>query len=323
MIDSVSVVIPAYNAEATLARAIDSVLRQTTPPDEIIVVNNHSDDETATVAERYGSSVRVVSPANAGGGPSDSRNCGIEASQCEWVAFLDADDEWLPERVQHHKRIAESATDVVWMSGDYESVADARPTKRCGLGNTTEIRDEVLQDVLRVLGFTKRWNGNVIWTGTVTVKRAALDEVAGTEPWFDPEQRSSHDHDLWLRLAARFPQMGYVWKPIARYHETNPASVSRQTDCFDPSLLRLNDRCRTLAEKLEPDRAVCVRRFLERITTHVCMEQFAAGNFSSGKQLYEASSQRGTRLPYYLWALSLTPTPILKQLLRSWRLFRR
>ena len=322
MIDSVSVVIPAYNAEATLPRAINSVLGQTMPPDEIIVVNNHSSDETTAVAQQYGSEVRIVSPTEAGGGPSDSRNCGIESSRCEWIAFLDADDEWLPERIERHKRIAQNAPDVVWLSGDYESVADSRPLKRCGLSNTAQSQEDVLRDALLALGSTKRWSGDVIWTGTVTVKRAALDVVSQNDLWFDPEQRSSHDHDLWLRLAAHFPKMGYVWEPIARYHETNPTSVSRQTDCFDLSIVRLTERCRTLAEKLDAHRAGSVRRFVERITTHVCTEQFAVGNFSSGKQLYKASSGLGTRLPNYLRILSLMPTPMLKLMLRSWRLLR-
>lgn len=92
----ISAVIPAYNAERFVADAIESILSQTVPVDEIIVVDDGSTDKTAEVASRF-ERTRVIRQANAGQGAA--RNTGIKAASGEWIAFLDADDVWLPEKM--------------------------------------------------------------------------------------------------------------------------------------------------------------------------------------------------------------------------------
>jgi glycosyltransferase involved in cell wall biosynthesis len=88
----ISAVIPAFNRERTVARAIDSALAQESPPSEILVVDDGSIDATAQVVGRYGGKCRLICQDNAG--VSSARNRGIEASQSEWIAFLDSDDYW-------------------------------------------------------------------------------------------------------------------------------------------------------------------------------------------------------------------------------------
>lgn len=97
---SVSVVIPAYNAAEFLGRAIRSALDQTAKPLEILVVDDCSTDDTVSVVRKMGSPiVRVISsPSNRG--PGAARNLGIDEAQGDWIALLDADDAWLPERLE-------------------------------------------------------------------------------------------------------------------------------------------------------------------------------------------------------------------------------
>jgi glycosyltransferase involved in cell wall biosynthesis len=92
----VTVVIPAFNAERYITQAIDSVLHQTCGTFEVIVVDDGSKDQTRSVVERYGALVRYEFQANAG--PSTARNRGIDLASGEFVAFLDADDLWHPEK---------------------------------------------------------------------------------------------------------------------------------------------------------------------------------------------------------------------------------
>lgn len=92
----ISVIIPAFNAALYLGEAIESVLDQSTPADEIIVVDDGSDDDTAGVADKF-SRVHVIRQPNQG--CAVARNTGIAASSGEWLAFLDADDLWLPEKL--------------------------------------------------------------------------------------------------------------------------------------------------------------------------------------------------------------------------------
>src|ERR1700760_1597013 len=96
MNSSVTVVIPAYNAEAWVGDAIRSALNQTCPPGEIIVVDDGSSDATASRAAEY--PVRVIRQSNAG--PGAARTTGIRASSGEWIALLDADDCWLPSKLE-------------------------------------------------------------------------------------------------------------------------------------------------------------------------------------------------------------------------------
>lgn len=94
---TVSVVIPVWNAARYLPQTLQSVLRQTRPPEEIVVVDDGSTDESAAVAEKFGTGVRVLRQDNRG--ESAARNRGIEAAQGDWIAFLDADDLWHPEKL--------------------------------------------------------------------------------------------------------------------------------------------------------------------------------------------------------------------------------
>ena len=94
----VSVIIPSYKSARILPGAIDSVLAQTVPADEIIVVDDGSGDDTADVCRAYNGRVRYVRQAN--GGASTARNTGIAAAHGDWLAFLDADDAWEPNKLE-------------------------------------------------------------------------------------------------------------------------------------------------------------------------------------------------------------------------------
>jgi glycosyltransferase involved in cell wall biosynthesis len=97
----ISAVIPVFNGEAYLAEAIESVLGQTLPPGEILVVDDGSSDGTARVVERY--YPRVIYRRQVNQGPGAARNLGIRESKGDFIAFLDADDLWLPERLEMQK----------------------------------------------------------------------------------------------------------------------------------------------------------------------------------------------------------------------------
>ena len=94
---TISVIIPLYNGESFVAAAIESVLGQTRPPQEVIVVDDGSTDESATVARRYGQHIALVQQPNAGG--ASARNRGVALAKGDLLAFLDHDDYWVPEKL--------------------------------------------------------------------------------------------------------------------------------------------------------------------------------------------------------------------------------
>jgi glycosyltransferase involved in cell wall biosynthesis len=96
---TVSAIITTYNSGALLEEALASVLAQTCPPDEILVVDDGSSDDTAARMSRFGARVRYHWQPNAG--TSEARNTGWRLAKSPWIAYLDADDLWLPEKLEH------------------------------------------------------------------------------------------------------------------------------------------------------------------------------------------------------------------------------
>jgi hypothetical protein len=217
----ISVVIPAYNAGRYLARAIDSVLAQSRPADEIIVVDDGSSDNTPDVAARYAGRICFIRQGNAGA--SVARNTGIEAASGEWIAFLDADDEWLPEKLHVQMEHLGRNPELVWTTGNYLCCVCTRGHSEPHL-KPTAVREllsgkEYLEDYFQALP-----GGLGGCTGTMLIRRTALLEAG----LFRPGQLRGNDYDMWWRIAYRYPKIGYVAEPLAVYHLDVEGSIIRK-----------------------------------------------------------------------------------------------
>ena len=98
MVATITAVMPVYNGAHQIRRALDSILRQTRPVDEVLVVDDGSTDETPEIVLGYGGIVRLVRQKNAGA--AAARNRAVREASSEWIAFLDHDDEWLPQKIE-------------------------------------------------------------------------------------------------------------------------------------------------------------------------------------------------------------------------------
>ncbi|MBE0534890.1 MAG: glycosyltransferase family 2 protein [Phycisphaerae bacterium] len=216
---SISVVIPAYNCGKYLARAIDSVLAQRRAADEIIVVDDGSTDNTAEVAARYGGRIRFLQQANAGA--SAARNTGIEAAMGEWVAFLDADDEWLPTKLQMQAAVLERHPQLAWATGNYIGCTCLTEQRSAHVPVEKARALTRGEEVVDFFGATVK----DIWgcTDTMLVRRHALLEAG----LFTPGLAWGEDFDMWWRIAYRYPKIGYVAEPLAVYHLDVEGSVIR------------------------------------------------------------------------------------------------
>ncbi len=114
---AVSAIIPAYNREELLPRAIHSALAALRPGDEILVVDDGSTDDTAAVAEAFGPPVRLLRVAHGGAGPA--RNAGFAAARGPLVAFLDSDDEWFPDKIELQRTFLERQPRVLYVCTDF------------------------------------------------------------------------------------------------------------------------------------------------------------------------------------------------------------
>jgi glycosyltransferase involved in cell wall biosynthesis len=118
----ITVVIPCYNAAPFLRATLASALRQTYPPLEVLVIDDGSTDDSAAIAGSYGPPVRVIPQTNQG--ESVARNRGIEEARGDWIAFLDADDLWLPQKLE--KQVAAIQEDAVCIHTNYGNFGTRR-----------------------------------------------------------------------------------------------------------------------------------------------------------------------------------------------------
>lgn len=192
-----TVVLPAFNSARSLPRAIASVRAQTwAGPTEILLVDDGSTDDTARVAAAAsGNDLHYIWQPNAG--PAAARNRGLEASRGEWVAFLDADDEWLPQKLALQFEGLHAHPDAGFCYGDCTVI---EPGGRRYLFSSGPAGSALLPALLL---------GNCLATPTILARRHCFEQTGG----FDVELRTGEDWDMWIRLAARFPSVA-VKQPL-------------------------------------------------------------------------------------------------------------
>lgn len=211
----VSVIIPAYNAAQSIERALKSVAAQTLPAAEIIVVDDGSNDDTAARAaamqNMLGSSkLIVIEQPNQGAGAA--RNKAIHAATQPYLAFLDADDEWLPTKLERSMAVMSEA-DYVLVAHDYLDVTlDSDNHVDCAQ-RFNEGSDPYISLYLK--GF--------IPSISVVVRRKTVIAAGG----FDATLRNAQDFELWLKILA---EPGTPFKifgePLARYYHTSDGIMS-------------------------------------------------------------------------------------------------
>ncbi len=238
---TVSVVIPTRNRAAIVERAVLSALAQTARPCEVVVIDDASTDDTAGRLERYaGDGVRVLRVPERGGG-SRARNLGIEAARGDWVAFLDSDDEWRPQKLERQLARLE-AFDGLGLSVVY--------CRRIAFDHLTGRQFPVPTPLLEGNVFAALLSGWEVSTSQVMVSREALTRVGG----FDPVLPGSQDYDLWLRLAAAGYLFGGVPEALAVKHAHLVLQMSADPGVKEQGLAILDKKWR----------ATIVRQFGER-----------------------------------------------------------
>lgn len=229
----IDVVIPVYNGAAYLAEAIRSALTQTLPPRRVIVVDDGSTDQSAQIARSLSQgAVELVLIQKPNGGLSSARNAGLAACRGEYVALLDADDVWLPHKLERQlARFASSELpDLGLVYCDYDDIdAAGRPIQDFP---STRLTRGLRGDVRRRL-----YRGNLVaGSGSaVLVRRALLERCGG----FDQGLPSSEDWELWLRLShhCSFDYVDEVLVHLRRHGESMQAQKVRQILLTDLSVM--------------------------------------------------------------------------------------
>lgn len=220
-----SVIIPSFNRATTLSRAIDSVLNQklTIPVElETIVVDDGSTDESAQLVQQY-ETVQYRYQQNQG--VSSARNVGIERAQGEWLAFLDSDDEWLPQKLllQFERLLVSghqvSHTEEIWIRNGVRVNQMNKHQKSGG---------QIYLDCLPLCAMSP---------SSIIIHRQVFEQV-GT---FDESLPACEDYDLWLRIASQF-EVDFIAEPCIKKYGGHDDQLSRKHWGMDRFRVRALDK---------------------------------------------------------------------------------
>jgi len=216
----ISVIIPTYNRKHTLQRAIDSVLAQTFKPYEIIIVDDGSKDGTKEwLLQNYPSVQCIHQPNN---GVSSARNKGIQISQGSWIALLDSDDEWMPEKLEYQSKFIEvnressfCHTNEIWIRNGVR-VNQMKKHKKYG--------GDIFKYCLDICRISP---------SSSIIKKDVFEEV-GT---FDESLTVCEDYDLWLRVTAKFNIL-FLDEPLIKKYGGHLDQLSRVPEGIEQYRIR-------------------------------------------------------------------------------------
>ena len=212
----VSVVIPSHNNGAFVPQAIESVLAQSYRDHEILVIDDGSTDDTRETLKPYWDKITYIFQDNRG--PAVARNQGVRHSRGAYIAFLDADDVWLEDKLDRQMQFFREHKDVGLVFGELEhwtECAKRIPTDRTAGSGSAEPsnRSVIVKDAFKLL-----LESCYILTSTVMMSRDCINVVGA----FDESLKAEEDRELWLRVAKKYP-IGKIEQVLVRKrgHERN------------------------------------------------------------------------------------------------------
>lgn len=220
-VPSIAVVVPLYNKEDAIVRTIESILNQSRPPDELVIVDDGSSDNSLELARqaiaKAGDKVKAKVIAQENAGVSVARNRGADESSANYIAFMDADDEWLPDYLAELEKLTLACPTAGFLTIRHGKVnADGSLiAEPCSLG------DAHFGLVYEPLKHYRQGYG-LIHTSASTVRRDAWQRSGG----FPPGARKSQDMHLWLRLCLT-EEMAHSGKTLVIWHD-DFSGVSRR-----------------------------------------------------------------------------------------------
>lgn len=222
----VSVIIPAFNAQESIEATIISVIGQTYNNIEIITIDDGSVDDTATIINEYCKrDKRIVYVYQQNAGVSSARNSGIKIAKGDYVAFLDSDDCWSPDHLNHAVDFFMQYPEVKWHCSAYKII------KSC---KEESVIVKSTKKVLNYFDYAHRIG--IVWTGCVSIAREILVEKQG----FNVKFTRGEDLDLWFRIALDYPLIGYNNNTTSHYNLQNSSSLTKKKQDLAIFIERVN-----------------------------------------------------------------------------------
>ena len=261
----ISVIVPVYNVENYIAQTINSVLNQTYPHFELLIIDDESPDRSIEICQQFNDSrIKIIRQKNRG--LAGARNTGIRHAQGDYLAFLDSDDLWLPEKLAQHVKHLESSPQV-GVSFSRSQFIDAQG-KALGIYQMPKLHNITPSHLLC---------RNPIGNGSAPVIRKQVFEAIRFQDnlhgqvenfYFDENFRQSEDIECWLRIAAETPwKIEGIGDALTLYRvngEGLSANVLQQYDSWEQMITKHRNRSAELLAKWENSARAFQLRYLAR-----------------------------------------------------------
>lgn len=307
-----SVVIPLYNKIGQIAATLASVRAQTMPPREVIVIDNGSTDGSMeAVAALSHPGLRLLHEETRGPGPA--RNRGIAEAQCDWIAFLDADDLWSPNHLEVLGGVIARHPDCALVGSGF---------RRADLPVAPPPADPSARDApSREVDFFVGTNGDLVWTSAVAVRRSAALAAGGFADF-----PAGEDTDLWIRLALSHgfavsaAQTAIYVRGNGGIMESAQAVLRGRTP--PPPSPNLATIALLLDTPAHRPRHAALRAYGNRLRLQFARQMVYHGHGGAARDLLRGVDTRGRRW-WMWWSISLVPGSLLRLAAQVWRLRRR
>jgi glycosyltransferase involved in cell wall biosynthesis len=293
----ISIIIPAYNSEHCLRETLEHALAQTTPAHEIIVVDDGSTDRTPDIAHSFGTRIRYLRQSNLG--PAHARNKAIHQATGDWIAFLDHDDLFHPEKLAKQTAVAEAHPELVVIYSGFTYLHQD--------GTRLESPGFPAQNLWPALRYR-----TPILPSTAIVRRSALLELNGFNT--HPRYRRIEDWELWFRLIRRHSPAAFSCIPDSLLtYRVLAESESKNVLPLTANSLAMLDML--LLDGLSPfPRFLWKRRIKARFLYHLSRSLREAGHPRSWEFAIESTLQ---------WPLFGTIVPFARYRVFAHMLYRR
>ena len=267
-IGNISVVIPTYNRRKTIGRSIDSVLNQTLFPSEIIVVDDGSTDGTCDYIQSNFPSIKLLHQPNKG--VSVARNKGIRYADTNWIALLDSDDEWFPQKLEKQVMTLSQSPDIKFCH-----------TEEIWIRNGVRVNQMKKHQKYGGHIFYKCLDMCRISPSSVLFHQSILDDVG----YFDEDLKVCEDYDLWLRITAKFPVL-YIDEPLIKKYGGHEDQLSRVKDGIESHRIKVLEKL-IMKKFTSVQRNAMLKTLIEKLTI------FSIGAQKRGKiKAYNTSKKR-------------------------------